>query len=84
MAAAIASVLGQTVAFADAPPGRMREDMTKIGLPEFVVTAILRYCETVREGRWYSTPAVRELLGRPAISYEAWLTANAESLKARI
>jgi nucleoside-diphosphate-sugar epimerase len=83
MAATIASVLGRTVTFVDVPPEKMRETITAIGIPEFVVVTILRYCETLREGRWYLTPCVRELLGRPATSYEAWLKTNAESLKAR-
>jgi uncharacterized protein YbjT (DUF2867 family) len=84
MAAMIAYALGRTVTFADVPPNKMREGMTKIGIPEFVVVTILRYCETVREGRWYPTSSVRELLGRPATSYEAWLKTNADSLKARL
>jgi hypothetical protein len=74
-------VLGRKIAFVDAKPESIHEDMTKMGLPEFVVVTVLRFYETVREGRWHISSAVRDLLGRPATSYESWLSTNADFAK---
>jgi len=73
IAAKISAELGKKVGFIDSTPGDSRSLMTRIGIPDFVVETILRYCETVREGRWHTTNSVAEILGKPPRDFDAWL-----------
>lgn len=77
MARKIGAALGKGVRFVDADPDESRSAMVGMGIPAFVVDTISRYCETVREGRWYTTGAVADILGRPPRGFDAWLSERA-------
>jgi uncharacterized protein YbjT (DUF2867 family) len=82
MAGKIGASLGKAVRFLDAPPEEFSSGMLKMGIPDFVAGAITRYCETVREGKWYTTGAVADILGRPPRSFDGWLGEKAQALAA--
>ena len=82
MARKISVALGKAVRFVDRPPEEARAAMLGMGIPDFIAGTILRYCETVREGRWYTTSAVADVLGRPARGFDAWLSEKAAKFAA--
>jgi uncharacterized protein YbjT (DUF2867 family) len=82
MATKIGMTLGKSVRFVDAAPDEARGAMLSMGIPVFVADTILRYCETVREGRWYATSAVADILGRQPRTFDAWLSEKAPGLAA--
>jgi uncharacterized protein YbjT (DUF2867 family) len=82
IATRIGNAIGRTVRFVDQRPDEARTAMLAIGIPEFIVQTVLRYYETVREGRWYATGAVADILGRSPRSYDAWLQDKARVLAA--
>lgn len=82
MARKVGVALGKAVRFVDVQPDEARAAMLGIGIPAFIADTILRYCETVREGRWYATSAVADILGRPPRTFDAWLDAKVRELAA--
>jgi uncharacterized protein YbjT (DUF2867 family) len=74
----IGAVLGKDIRFVKADQQESRSLMTRVGIPGFVIETVLRYYETVRENRWYTTAAVADILGRAPRSYDAWLREKAE------
>jgi len=82
IATKIGVTLGKSVRFMDAAPDEFRGAMLSMGIPVFVADTILRYCETVREGRWYVTSAVADILGRPPRTFDAWLSEKMPGLEA--
>lgn len=81
IAAKISRAIGKPARFIDAPPDAARQTMLNIGIPDFIADTVLMYFQTVGEGRWYTTSAVANLLGRPPRSLDAWFAENAASLK---
>jgi len=81
IAAKIGAAIAKAVRFVDSPPDEIRAKLLSKRAPDFVVDSVLRYFETVREGRWYTTGAVSEILGRPPRSYDAWLRNNAAAFQ---
>jgi hypothetical protein len=77
--AKIGAAIGKAVHFVDSPPDEIRAALLSRRAPDFVVDSVLRYFETVREGRWFRTGAVSEILRRPPRSYGAWLQDNART-----
>ena len=75
VAAKIGAAIARAVRFVDSPPEELCGSLEGKA-PPFMVESVLRYFETVREGRWYTTTSVPEILGRSARSYDAWLRDN--------
>lgn len=73
IAEAFANATGKPVRFVDVAPAVAREAMVSMGLPPFLIEFVPEYCSTVREGRWYVTSTVADLLGRPAVTFVEWL-----------
>jgi uncharacterized protein YbjT (DUF2867 family) len=65
--------LGRPVAFIDGSEDEARDNLVRSGFPPPVAEKVLFYFRTMREGRWYETSTLRELLGRPPRTYAAWL-----------
>jgi uncharacterized protein YbjT (DUF2867 family) len=82
MARKIGAAIAKEVRFVNLAPAEARTAMLEIGIPDFVAGTILRYCETVREGRWYTTGAVADILGRPPRSFDEWLSEKARAFAA--
>jgi uncharacterized protein YbjT (DUF2867 family) len=81
IAAKIGAAIGKAVRFDDPPPDEIRAALLSKRAPDFVVESVLRYFETVREGRWHTTGAVSEILGRPPRTYDTWLRDNAATFQ---
>ena len=81
VAAKIGAAIAKAVRFVDSPPDEIRAALLSERAPDFVVDSVLRYFETVREGRWYTTGAASDILGRPPRSYDAWLRDNAAAFQ---
>jgi uncharacterized protein YbjT (DUF2867 family) len=70
----IGAALAKPVSFVNIAPEEARALMLGMGIPDFIADTILRYCETVREGQWYTTGAVEAILGRSPRTFDAWLS----------
>jgi uncharacterized protein YbjT (DUF2867 family) len=81
IAAKIGAAIAKAVRFVDSPPEEMRAALVSKKAPSFVVDSVLRYFETVREGRWHTTAEVSDILGRPPRTYDAWLQDNAAAFQ---
>ena len=80
MAQHLSAVLGKPIRFVDATDEETRDDLVRSGLPPPIAEKVLYYFATLREGRWYETSTLRELLGRPPRTYAAWLKENVQAL----
>lgn len=77
-AAALSAAMGTEVRHVDIPDEAFRQAMTGAGAPAPLVDALARYYALVRAGRFEMvSPAVVELLGRPAGTFAEWAAANA-------
>jgi uncharacterized protein YbjT (DUF2867 family) len=76
MAQSLSAVLGKSIQFVDATDEETCDDLVRSGLPPSIAEKVLYYFATLREGRWYETSTLRELLGRPPRTYAAWLKEN--------
>jgi len=82
MAEQISEAIGKEVHFVNIPPEAYREQMTKMGVPEFILSPALAYQEMVNQGKLAVLyPDVENILGRPAGSYENWLAPHAAAFK---
>lgn len=77
----IAAAIGKPVKFVDAPADIARKALLKSGFPELVADMVLQYFATVKEGRWYVTSTVADLLGRPARTFDEWLNDHVAELR---
>lgn len=73
IAKALENATGKPVQFVDIAPAAVREAMTSMGLPPFLVEFVPEYYACVREGRWYVTSTAADVLGRPAVTFAEWL-----------
>ena len=76
MAQSLSAALGKSIQFVDATDEETRDDLVRSGLPPPIAEKVLYYFATLREGHWYETSTLRELLGRPPRTYTAWLKEN--------
>ena len=76
MAQCLSAALGKSIQFVDATDEETRDDLVRSGLPPPIAEKVLYYFATLREGRWYETSTLRELVGRPPRTYAAWLKEN--------
>lgn len=81
MAQRLSSALLRPIQFVEASEEAMRDDLLGSGIPAQIVEKILYYFSTVRDGRWYETSTLRELLGREPRSYASWLKAYAAAFR---
>jgi len=76
-AEALSSSLGIEVRHVDIPDEAFRQAMTRIGVPPVLVDSLSRYFALVRAGKFDRvSPAVPDILGRPARSFAQWATEN--------
>lgn len=71
---------GTKLTFVDVPSARAFENLLKAGVPPRQAQALLIYFSMVKERRISVLPTVREVLGRPARTFEDWMFANAIAL----
>ncbi|WP_119302764.1 NAD(P)H-binding protein [Dongia deserti] len=76
MAQCLSTALGKAITFVDAGEQETRDDLLRSGFPASIVEKILFYFRTLREGRWYETSTLGELLGRAPRRYATWLQDN--------
>jgi uncharacterized protein YbjT (DUF2867 family) len=77
-AAALSTALGIDVRHVDIPDEAFREAMGAAGAPPVLVDSLARYFAMVKAGDFNRvTPAVPDLLGRPARSFAQWAKENA-------
>jgi len=82
MAEKIAAAIGKAVNFVNIPPEAYREAMTKMGVPEFILGPALDYQAMVNAGKLAVLhPDVENVLGRPASTYDNWLSTHAAAFK---
>lgn len=76
-AAALSSALGTDVRHIDIPDEAFRQAMAGFGAPPVLVDSLSRYFAMVRAGEFDRvSPAVPDILGRPARSFAQWATEN--------
>lgn len=81
-AAVLTSVLGTPVTFVDVPPEAAREGMLKSGMPPAYVDALADLNALMKAGGAdVVTPAVEQVTGRPAATFEAWARRNAGAFR---
>jgi len=82
MAERISAAIGKQIHFVNIPPEAYREQMTKMGVPEFILGPALAYQAMVNEGKLAVLyPDVLNVLGRPAGTYVNWLATHAAAFK---
>ncbi len=80
--AKIGAAIGRPLRFVDAPPEAARAGMLKSGMPPLLVDALLELMAQVRAGQTaLISPAVAEVLGRPARTFDAWLHDHAAAFR---
>jgi uncharacterized protein YbjT (DUF2867 family) len=75
--ALIGQAVGERFAFMESPPEQVRQAMLAQGLPPDVPDRLLGYLATCLEQPGPVTSDVRELLGRPALSFRQWAADHA-------
>ncbi|HKV64366.1 MAG TPA: SDR family oxidoreductase [Candidatus Acidoferrum sp.] len=82
LAARISKVTGQTVTFVDIPETAQRDAMLGLGMPEWQVTALLELQQYYKQGGAARTDnLLQTLIGRPPVTLDQYLTANAREFR---
>lgn len=81
MAQRLSSAMLRPIQFVEANEEVMRDNLLGSGIPAQIVEKILYYFSTVREGRWYETSTLRELLGHAPRSYADWVKQYASTFR---
>ncbi|MEP7121975.1 MAG: SDR family oxidoreductase [Byssovorax sp.] len=82
MVAKISKALEKPIQCVDAPEAAARAGMLQRGMPLVLVEAVLELTALVREGyRAKPTPVVEEVLGRPARSFDTWLSEHIDAFR---
>jgi uncharacterized protein YbjT (DUF2867 family) len=77
----ISVVTGKPFKFVDVPEAVWRQEMLSAGFPPPMVDSLLIYFSSVKAGRWYATPTVAEVLGRPARTFDEWVRDHVAELR---
>jgi uncharacterized protein YbjT (DUF2867 family) len=83
IARCLSQSLGRSIRFVDAREDEVREDLTRSGIPAATAEKILYYFATLRQGRWYETPTLAQVLKRPARNFRDWLASARSIARAR-
>lgn len=82
LAAIIGDAIGETIDYIALTPEEAGQRMTKLGVPPGVIHSLLAYAQAQREGKAaYISPAVREILGKPARTPETFVRDHTEHFK---
>ena len=82
LATRISKVTGRTVTFVDIPESVQRDAMLGLGMPEWQVTALLELQQYYKQGGGARTDNLLQiLLGRPPLTLDHYLTANAREFR---
>ena len=80
--ATLSSVLGEEISYVDVPPETVGEAMKSHGMdPDFVAGMLTALGNTDPERGGVALPTVQRFTGRPARTFESWLTANASRFR---
>ncbi len=75
--AKIGAAIGKPLRFVDVTPEAAREGMVQQGMPEAFIQAMLEIGAEVRAGHAGAvTTTVEEILGRKAVTFDAWVARN--------
>jgi uncharacterized protein YbjT (DUF2867 family) len=81
-AAKLAAAVGRPIRHVDIPADAFRDAMSKAGVPDGVLEPVANFYALVKAGRLdMVTPAVEEILGRPAGTFDAWAKRNAAAFR---
>lgn len=73
MARCLSDALGRPIEFTDASEEEAREDLVRSGIPPVIAEKILHYFKTLRDGHWYETSTLVDLLEVAPRTYSEWL-----------
>ena len=85
VAALISKVAGRPVQFVNIPEEAQRKAMVDLGMPDWQVNALLdlqRYYTVEKKGAEI-TPVLEQILGRPAIRMDQYLTENKDAFRSQ-
>ena len=78
----ISRITGRTVSYVDIPEEAQRKAMLDLGMPEWLVTAVLQLQEYYRTGRCANVDGlVAKLIGRPEKTLDEYLRENVASFQ---
>jgi uncharacterized protein YbjT (DUF2867 family) len=81
----LAATIGRPLKFVDVPKESARAGMLAAGLPSSQADAVLMMFDGIKAGKVYPpTTAIAGLLGRPARSFDEWLSDHAPALRERL
>ncbi|MGW0811469.1 hypothetical protein ACWD0F_51270, partial [Nonomuraea sp. NPDC002799] len=73
----IGEAIGRALTFQELTPEQIRQAMLAQGLPEEIADRLLGSLADYARAPGPTTDTVRQLLGRPALTFAAWATDNA-------
>jgi uncharacterized protein YbjT (DUF2867 family) len=76
----LSDALGRPIEFDDCTDDVADRDLADGGIPPRVIEILHEVFRTVRQRRWYETPTLQNLLGRPPRAYIDWLRDNHNQL----
>ena len=80
--AIIADALGKPLQYVDVPIDEARAGLERVGMPASFIDAMIELMWSIRRGESaYVTDTVRQILGRPARSYESWVSDHAAAFQ---
>lgn len=83
--ASLGAAIGRSLRFVDVPKEMARAGMMQAGLPSSQADAVLMLFDGIKAGKIYPpTATISELLGRPARSFDEWLSDQAHALRERL
>jgi len=65
--------LDKPIAFVEASDEEARDNLVKSGFPPPIAEKVLFYFKTLRDGLWYETSTLQDVLGRKPRTYADWL-----------
>ncbi|GAA2373681.1 NAD(P)H-binding protein [Nonomuraea africana] len=77
----IGQAIGRELSFLELAPEQVRQGMLAQGLPEDVPDRLLGSLADYARQAGPSTDTVRQILGRPALTFEEWATENASAFR---
>jgi uncharacterized protein YbjT (DUF2867 family) len=82
LASRISKVTGRTVNFVDIPESAQRDALLGLGMPDWQVTALLELQQYYKQGGGARVDGLLQaLLGRPPVTLDQYLTANAREFR---
>ncbi|MDX6313744.1 MAG: hypothetical protein QOF44_3208 [Streptomyces sp.] len=77
----IGEVTGRPLRFEELPPEEGRQAMVEQGVPSFVADTLLAYQAAAVRHDAPVSPAVRDLTGRPGLTFAEWVADHAEAFR---